>query len=243
MPTVRRSIPTLPEPISAEARLRVQTRQAVAAAEGAATMEDVDAVRAQIPDVSAFATTTQVATAKTSAISTAASDAASKANAAKDAAIAAIPPLASTTPSPEMTGGSAGAAVAVPRADHAHPRLTSTTGPHTLDATGKVTVLFTRSFTKAPGLAFTRVVDTDVQERPVDMQATYIVTAGLYVGVIVRARRSSVLPTLAPLTGITLLSALVTGVNAISAALTGFDVFGTPAVGVKFTCIAVQSSE
>lgn len=205
MPTIRRGIPTLPEPISPEVRLRVQARQALELADAAATLGDVATAKAQ--------------------------------------AIAAIPPLASTTPAPEMTGGSPGAAMAVPRADHAHPRLTSTTGPHTLDASGKVTVLFTRTFTKAPGLAFTRITDTDTQDRDVTLQASYIITANLYVGVIVRGRKSAVLPTLTSLSVGALLSGVITGVNAIVTALSGFDVFGTPAAGAKFTCIAVQSSE
>lgn len=243
MPTIRRGIPTLPEPLSAETRLRIAARRALEVAESAATPDEVEAVRAEIPDVSGFATTGQVATAKSLAISTAASDATSKANAAQAAAIAAIPSLASTTPAPEMTGGSPGAAPSVPRADHAHPRLTSTTGPHTLDASGKVTVLFTRTFTKAPGLAFTRITDTDTQDRDVTLQASYIVTAGVYVGVIVRGRKSAVLPTLTPISTSALLSGVITGVNANLAALSGFDVFGTPAAGAKFTCIAVQSSE
>lgn len=53
MPTIRRGIPTLPEPVSAEARLRVATRQATmlaavayAVADAAATPAEVDAAKA-----------------------------------------------------------------------------------------------------------------------------------------------------------------------------------------------------
>jgi len=53
MPTIRRGIPTLPEPISPEARLRIQTRQATmlaavafTVADAAATPLEVDAAKA-----------------------------------------------------------------------------------------------------------------------------------------------------------------------------------------------------
>lgn len=158
--------------------------------------------------------------------------------------MAAMPRPATFTPRPETTAGAAGADMSeFSPGLHQHPRLTSATGPHTLDATGRASIIFTRTFDKPPVLTLQRVTDAATKERPVDFQVTYARSGALYVGAAVIGQRSQLLPALSPLSGITLLTQLVTGVNGIVSALTGFDVFGASASGVKFTCLAVQSSE
>ncbi len=63
--------------------------------------------------------------------------------------------------------------------------------------------------------------------------------SGAYIGCVVRAWRGQALPVMSLLTGILNL----TGVNGVISALTGFNVFGAPATGTSFTCIAVARSD
>lgn len=94
------------------------------------------------------------------------------ASAAVAALAAQIPQAASTTPQPEKTGGDVGAVdTRYAKADHQHPRLTSTTYA-TLDNSGQALVTFTRTFTNKPGINLT---ETDA-------------TAGAVVSVIAVAR-------------------------------------------------------
>lgn len=207
-------------------------------------LADVEVVAAEAKDAAVAAAAEHASGQASSVLWAAATDAQAKATAAKDAVLASIPEFATTDPMPEDTTPTVGSISKIARPDHRHPRLTSTTGPHTLDANGRVVVNFTRSFPgpNPPGLSVMRVVDTDVQERPVEFQATYVMVLGSYTGAIIRGRRASVLPTLTPVSVGALLTGVLTGVNSVVTSLTGFDVFGAPAVGVKFTCIAVKSS-
>ncbi len=156
-----------------------------------------------------------------------------------------IPQPSSTTPSPEKTGGDVGAAdTRYAKADHQHPRLTSTAYA-TLDSNGQATVAFTRTFTNKPGLNLTET-DATAGGQPLVVRAIAWVQngQGLYTGVTIEGQRARMLPTMTALSGtLTLLTQVVTGVNALVSALTNFNVFGAPAVGATVSVIAIARSD
>lgn len=137
--------------------------------------------------------------------------------------------LVSTSPQPEVTGGSAGAMEAASRGDHQHPRLTSSTRV-VLDANGMVTVVYTRSFVAKPAITVTAI---NPSGRAVMLEIVNdVVTNGLYTGCVLKGYRSQLLPSLS---GILLIGPLLT-------ALGNFDVVGGSAAGVEVNVIAIQAS-
>lgn len=163
--------------------------------------------------------------------------------AARDAAASMVPPFASTIPRAEMTGGAAGTAAAVPRADHQHPRLTATaTG--TLAADGTASVTFTRTFEIKPAVTVLEI-DSGGNSNPVDFKVRAWKTdaSGLYTGCTIYGSRARTLPTLTPMNAglLTLLSAVVNATNALFAQLSGYAPFEA-AGGAAFSLIALQPS-
>lgn len=153
-------------------------------------------------------------------------------------AISGMPPLASAIPRSEATGGSAGSGAAVSREDHQHPRLTSASN-HTLDSAGFATVTFTRTFAVEPALSLVALgAGTDAVP---DFRGEFTKTGALWTGGIVYGERARVLPTIAPISGIALLSGLVTALNGIFAGLSGYSV-REPASGARVSVIALMPS-
>lgn len=103
--------------------------------------------------------------------------------------------------------------------------LSYSTTTHSIGSAGTASVTFTRSFDAAPAIAFGRIESSDLAGVVEFSIKSWIQDGnGKYTGAVVRARRQQLLPAT-----ITLLSSLQ-----------NFDVFGGSAVGVNFTCMAVQ---
>lgn len=133
--------------------------------------------------------------------------------------------LGDATPNSESLSGTAGAAALASRWDHRHPRLTSATYG-TLNASGEVTINFTRTFTAKPTVALEYEESTDAQ--PVILKVKSWITdgSGNYTGCVVKGYRLNTLPAT-----ITLLTALVS-----------FSISTGSASGVVVSVIALQAS-
>lgn len=157
----------------------------------------------------------------------------------------AVPQPAETMPMAEKTGAALGAIdKRYARADHQHPRLTSTTYA-TLGSNGQATVGFTRTFVNKPGINPTEI-DATASSRPLVLRAIGWTqdASGLYTGVIIQGSRAQLLPELTPLSGLlTLLGQVITGVNAVTTALTKYNLFGGSAAGASISVIAVARSD
>lgn len=158
---------------------------------------------------------------------------------------AAIPKPADASPMPERTGGAIGAVdTRYAKADHQHPRLTSTTYA-TLGPGGQATVTFTRSFVNKPGINLTET-DATASSQPLVLRSLGWVqdAQGLYTGVTIQGSRAQLLPSLTLLSGtLSLLTQVVTGVNSLVTALTNYNIFGGNAVGATVSVIAVARSD
>lgn len=149
--------------------------------------------------------------------------------------------LSGSAPIAEALAASAGSAGAASRSDHQHPRLTSATVGMT-DATGKKTVMFTRTFSAQPAV-FCELVEA-ADNGPVsfkiesflDDTGTAWAAGKPYGGVVITAYRIRALPTL-NLAGIVLIGPLLTALGVLSA----FAPF-TNAPNVSFSCIAILPS-
>lgn len=135
-------------------------------------------------------------------------------------------PFSDATPMPESKTGTPGVQAVAVRAGHEHPRLTSATTGHVLDAAGEATIVFTRSFTGKP--AVTYMLDEPTEQGPVIIKVkTWTQDAnGAYTGCVVKGYRGQSLPA-----SLTLLTALVS-----------FNVFAGSTTGAAFTFIALQRS-
>lgn len=158
--------------------------------------------------------------------------------------------MSNATPMSEATGGSAGAAQSIPRDDHQHPRLTSTT-PQLSGANGQTTIAFTRGFTKEPGSTFT-VIEANTNPVP-DFKvmrwlrkdgADWVSTADQTVdanqiwGCVVYGQRARANPVL-NLGGIVLIGPLLTALGVLS----GYAPYMPLETGTKFTAIIIASSQ
>lgn len=134
--------------------------------------------------------------------------------------------LSDAAPMPETLAAVAGAGALATRSDHQHPRLTSATTGHVLDASGEATINFTRTFVGKP--AVTYMLDEPADQGPVIIKVKTWLTNGNgdYTGCVVKGYRGQNLPA-----SLTLLSALVS-----------FNVFAGTTTGAAFTFIALQRS-
>lgn len=157
----------------------------------------------------------------------------------------AMPQPSTATPMPEKTGGATGAVDSrYARADHQHPRLTSTTYG-TLGSNSLATIPFTRTFVNKPGINLTET-DATASTQPLVLRAIGWTqdASGLYTGVIIQGSRAQLLPELTPLsTALALLSGIVTGVNTVVTTLTKYNIFGGSAAGASVSVIAVARSD
>jgi len=157
-----------------------------------------------------------------------------------------IPQAATTTPQQEKTGGDVGVADSrYARADHQHPRLTSTTYA-TLDIMGKATAMFSRSFVYKPGLNLTETDATEGSQPLVLRGLGWIKDAtGLFTGVTIQGSRAQLLPNITPVS--TSLIAIATTIAAVNSnvvtPLTNYNVFGGTAFGATVSVIAVARSD
>lgn len=162
-----------------------------------------------------------------------------------DAATATIPQPATTMPMAEKTGAAIGSSPnKFARADHQHPRLTSTTYG-TLGSNSQATVPFTRTFVNKPGINLTET-DATANTQPLVLRAIGWTqdANGLYTGVVIQGSRAQLLPELTPLsTALSLLSGIVTGVNTVVTTLTKYNIFGGSAAGASVSVIAVARSD
>lgn len=137
--------------------------------------------------------------------------------------------MSNATPSAEVTGGASGASTAIPRDDHSHPRLTSTTMA-TIATGSTVQVNFTRTFVNKPGMVMTEIEgDTSASAQPAIFKVQSWVQdgGGLYTGAVVKVWRAQVIPqNLATL----LLGAI-------------FNLFAASVVGTTFSVVAVARSD
>lgn len=135
-------------------------------------------------------------------------------------------PFSDATPMPESKTGTPGVAAVAVRAGHEHPRLTSATTGHVLDAAGEATINFTRTFVGKP--AVTYMLDELADNGPVIIKVKSWTTNanGEYTGCVVKGYRGQSLPA-----SITLLTALIS-----------FNVFAGTTTGAAFTFIALQRS-
>jgi len=147
----------------------------------------------------------------------------------------AVPKPANAAPLAEKTGADKGAITGrYALEDHQHPRLTSTTIA-TITAGSTATVMFTRAFSNEPGTVFTEIGgDTSANAQPASfkvqswMRETMTPTpSGAYVGAVVRAWRSQVVPQ-------TLTTLLLSAV---------YNLFTASVVGTRFSIIAVARSD
>lgn len=134
--------------------------------------------------------------------------------------------LANVVPLAEATAAASGAGAQASRADHVHPRLTSTTVQST-DASGNATIIFTRTFPAArkPGVVLTGY---DNSGQPLSFQVTAFQTdgGGNYTGCTIKAYRSQVIPQ----NLVTLLAGAV------------FNLFGGTVGVSEFSCVAIMAS-
>lgn len=160
----------------------------------------------------------------------------------------AIPVPATAAPMAEKTGASVGQQTdRFALEDHQHPRLTSTTYA-TLASDGTATVAFTRPFTNKPGVVMTETDAAGNQPLVCVVQSWMRETmtptpSGPYVGAVIKGYRSTILPTLTPISALSILAGVITGVNAINSALSNLNVFGGSAAGASVSVIAVARSD
>ncbi len=147
--------------------------------------------------------------------------------------------LSDALPMEEAASGAAGAQGKASRGDHAHKRLTST-AIVTLDANGQQTTMFSRTFTKEPGMTGLAIEDNANPVPRLKVRrwlrsdgTTWVDGQGQAIaGVYLYGDRARALPALS---GILLVGPLIT-------ALAGFLPY-EPAAGAKFTLIALESSQ
>lgn len=135
-------------------------------------------------------------------------------------------PFSDATPMPESKTGTPGVAAVAVRAGHEHPRLTSATTGHVLDAAGEATITFTRTFVGKP--AVTYMLDEPADAGPLMIKVKTWITNGTgeYTGCVVKGYRFQLLPA-----SLTLVTALV-----------NFSVYAGSTTGAAFTFIALQRS-
>ena len=143
----------------------------------------------------------------------------------------AIPQPADFVPPGEKTGGAVGSDVVMyARADHQHPRLTSST-PVTLDANGAGAVTFSRSFPAEPMPAFARMPGGTTGPCVFDVDS-WVMSGSDYVGANVKGYRLS--------PPATQTSVQVLGINVVLAGQ-AIVTYG-PASGAKVSVIMISSS-
>lgn len=133
--------------------------------------------------------------------------------------------LTDQVPAAEATTAIPGSMDAASRGDHKHPRLTSAT-THVLDGAAEAMILFTRMFDALPCMDFTYVEASDNPPVVFKVKSWNVDGNGKYIGCTAKGYRGQVIPQN--------LATLLLG--------TVFNVFGGSAVGVSFTCIALQQS-
>lgn len=133
-------------------------------------------------------------------------------------------PLSSELPASEAVSATGGVMAEGSRADHVHPRLTSATIA-TLDASGKATVTFTRSFAVEPCPILAAIATGASQPTTVEVES-WVKTGALWTGAVVKGYRAQRLPAV-----LTLLSALV-----------NYDIFGATAANTRVSCVFLQPS-
>lgn len=140
-----------------------------------------------------------------------------------------MPKPADTAPLSEKTGAAIGALdTRYAKADHQHPRLTSTTYA-TVASGSTASVPFTRTFIQKPGIVCTEIEgSTGTGAQPAVFKVESWISDGTnYTGAVIRVWRSTTVPqNLATL----LLSAV-------------FNLFSASVVGTQFSCIAVARSD
>lgn len=134
-------------------------------------------------------------------------------------------PLADVNPLAESGTAVPGSLPMAVRADHRHPRLTSATS-HSLDVNGEATVVFTRTFSTQPSMAFSYTETADGQPLVFKVKSWTQDGSLNYTGCVVKGYRSTTIPT-------NLVTLLLGGV---------FNLFQGSANGVPVTVIALQSS-
>lgn len=168
-----------------------------------------------------------------------------QATAAIQSAVGSMPTLATTLPVAEGKTASAGSMNTATRADHVHPRLTSTASG-TLNAAGEATITFTRTFPMKPAVIITPVESAEAQPLVFKVKAwlneggTAWQPGQAFGGCVIKGYRSQALPAISSVSG--LLTAVITGVNALVSALSNFNVFGGSAAGAEYSLIALMPS-
>ena len=133
-------------------------------------------------------------------------------------------------PAAEQVNAAVGTGDTGARADHVHPRLTSTT-VQTLGAGGDVSINFTRTFASMPGVVCTAYKATD--NLPVTFEVkSWIMSGANYVGCVIHGGKAQTLPNIS---GVLLLTNLITALNQ-------FNPFSGDATGTQFSCVAIQAS-
>jgi len=155
-----------------------------------------------------------------------------------------LPQPADTMPMAEKTGAALGAMDGrYARADHQHPRLTSTTYA-TLDAAGLATVAFTRTFANKPGVVMTETDAAGKQPLVTSVQSWLQDADGRYTGCVIKGQRAQFLPTINPLAGtIVVLTGVISGTNGVIAQITNYNVFGGSAAGASVSVVAIARSD
>lgn len=163
--------------------------------------------------------------------------------------------MSNAVPKTEANAGAPGAAMTIPRDDHQHPRLTSTT-TQLSGVSGLTTLTFTRGFSREPGPTFTVTEDNilpvpDFKVRKWLRQdggdwnsgADQTVVANQIWGAVVYGQRARALP---PVNTSTLVVAGLVVATQLSMQLGAFGLyepFLPLEAGVKFSAIIVASSQ
>lgn len=134
-------------------------------------------------------------------------------------------PLSDALPNSEKVSPDAGDAAQSARADHAHPRLTSTT-IQTLGAGGDVQVIFTRSFTSMPGVLCLAYKPTDNLPVTFEVKSWVQDANNNYTGCVIHGSKAQSLPAVIALLG----------------TLVNYNIFAGNAVGTQFSCVAILAS-
>lgn len=158
--------------------------------------------------------------------------------------------MSDATPKTEATGGAPGAAMSIPRDDHQHPRLTSTT-VQTSGANGQTTITCTRGFSRKPSPTFTVTEDNAnpvpdfkvlrwlrQDGQPWVEGADQTATANQIWGAVVYGQRARANPIL-NLGGIVLIGPLLTALGVLS----GYAPYAPLEAGIEFGAIIVASSQ
>lgn len=140
-------------------------------------------------------------------------------------------PLTSQNPVAEGVNPDPGAAASASRADHVHQRLSSTT-VQTLGAGGDVPIVFTRSFSKMPGVICTAYKPTDNLPVTFEVKSWLQDAQNNYIGCTIHGGKAQTLPNIS---GILLLTNLINAINQ-------FNPFSGDASGTQFSCVAIQAS-